>query len=52
MRSTTCSLEYTTTYKRGQLSKFLDEYTRVTQKYIDVFWNNPNVTENKHIGHF
>lgn len=39
IRSTKCSLKFTTKAKRKILSRALDEYSRVVNHFIDMFWN-------------
>lgn len=40
VRSTKCSLRFATAHKRKQWNKFLVEYVRVVNLYIDRFWFN------------
>jgi len=41
MRSTKCSLKFSTERKRGELRRILEEYGRVVNCFIDLFWPNP-----------
>jgi len=41
IRSTKCSLKFTTARKQRQLDSVLKEYARVTNFFINYFWSNP-----------
>ena len=41
IRSSTCSLKFSTKEKRNQLAIVLTEYGRVTNLFIEKFWNMP-----------
>jgi len=49
IRSTKCTTQYATQNKQEQLSLFLTEYVRIVNKFIDLFWGNPDIAENKHL---
>ena len=49
VRSTMCSSKDMSAHKREQLCIFLREYVCVVNKYIDVFWGNPGITNNNHL---
>ena len=49
IRSTTITIKYATNKKKTDLLVFLVEYVRVVNCYVDAFWNNPAVTETKHL---
>ena len=42
MRSTKCSLKFTSSKKKNELSIILTEYSKVVNLFIDYFWNNPD----------
>lgn len=41
IRSTKCSLKFTTETKRRELKRILVEYGRVVNFFIDLFWSEP-----------
>ena len=49
IRSTRCNLKYTTQHKQAQLEQILIEYARVTNSYIDYFWEHPEIIVNKQL---
>lgn len=42
IRSTKCSLKFSSSKKRNELSIILAEYSKVVNLFIDYFWNNPD----------
>jgi len=38
IRSTKCSLKFATEAKRAELTRVLEEYGRVVNGFIDLFW--------------
>ena len=43
-RSSKTSLKFITKKKQQTLATIVEEYTRVVNKFIDVFWNHPEIT--------
>jgi len=41
IRSTKCSLKFATATKRAELARVLEEYGRVVNFFIDLFWEQP-----------
>ena len=47
IRSTKCSLKFTTNSKMVQLREILSEYGKVVNMFIDYFWKNGTVSKSK-----
>ena len=41
IRSTKCSLKFTTEAKRQELRRVLEEYGQVVNFFLDIFWSQP-----------
>ncbi len=49
IRSNNTTLKYTNKGKRNIISQLVDDYTNITQKYINIIWNNDPFQSNKFI---
>ena len=49
IRSTKCTLKFATAEKRRKLQHVLEEYGRVVNSYIDLFWDKEKCPENREL---